>query len=392
MSSSKQRVRVERGLYRAGETYYACATSPGSRSASWRSLGTVGLMEARRLRDRFAVEVQTKPATATNIRVTLAELAEEWLAEQSTRVRVGELSSRTFEIYELGLRRHVVPAFGARQVRAITPDQLVAWIRGLRSAGYAPDSVVNFWRPLNLVLGHAVRHGVIAGSPAARLTSAERPGPGPSRQRFLSRAEMERLLVAAPSRYRTAIACGLFSGLRLSELLGLTWGDVDVGGRALKVRYQLSRQGERVTLKTSAARRDVILMSQLARELSAMRDGSRFPEDRDLVFSATSGQTIGHRNITARGLAKATDGAGLEGVTFHVLRHTFASILIAQGRDPVFVSRQLGHTNAAITLRVYAHLFDAERHAQEAREGLEGEYGALISVICSPTSPVAIAR
>lgn len=377
MSSTKQRVRVERGLYRTGDTYYACATPPGSRSASWRSLGTVGLMEARRLRDRFAAEVQTKPTTTTNIRTTFAELADEWLAEQSTRTRIGELSPRTLEIYELGLRRHVVPAFGVRQVRAITPDQLVAWTRNLRSAGYAPDSIVNFWRPLNLVLGHAVRHGVIAASPADRLTSAERPGPGPSRQRFLSRAEMERLLAAAPSRYRTAIACGLFSGLRLSELLGLTWADVDVGEHVLKVRYQLSRQGERVALKTLAARRDVILMSQLARELDAMRAVGCFADDRDLVFSATSGQTIGHRNITARGLAKAADGAGLEAVTFHVLRHTFASILIAQGRDPVFVSRQLGHTNAAITLRVYAHLFDAERHGREAREGLEGEYGAL---------------
>ncbi|MEA2274805.1 MAG: hypothetical protein QOI98_3513 [Solirubrobacteraceae bacterium] len=379
MSSTNKRVRVDRGLYRTGDTYYACATSPGSRSASWRSLGTVGLMEARRLRDRFAAEVQTRPTTATNIRMTFTELAEEWLAEQSTRTRVGELSSRTFEIYELALRRHVVPVFGGRQLRSITPDQLVAWIRGLRSAGYAPDSIQNYWRPLNLVLGHAVRHGVIAASPADRLTSAERPGPGPSRQRFLSRAEMERLLAAAPSRYRTAIACALFSGLRLSELLGLTWGDVDLGERVLKVRYKLSRQGERVALKTSAARRDVILMSQLARELDAMRAASRFSEGRDLVFSASSGQTIGHRNITGRGLARATTGAGLEGITFHALRHTFASILIAQGRDPVFVSRQLGHTNAAITLRVYAHLFDAERHAREARDGLDGEYGALLS-------------
>ena len=376
MSDTKQQVRVERGLYRTGDTYYACATPPGSRSASWRSLGTFGLMEARRLRDRFAAEVQTTPTTATNIRTTFADLAEEWLAEQSTRTQVGELSPRTLEIYELGLRRHVVPVFGTRQVRAITPDHLVAWVRGLRSAGYAPDSVVNFWRPLNLVLGHAVRHGVIAASPAGRLTSAERPGPGPSRQRFLSRAEMERLLAAAPSRYRTAIACGRFSGLRLSELLGLTWGDVDLGERALKVRYQLSRQGKRVALKTSAARRDVILMSQLARELDAVRAASHFSDDRDLVFSACSGQTIGHRNITGRGLSKAADSAGLDGVTFHALRHTFASILIAQGRDPGFVSRQLGHTNAAITLRIYAHLFDAERHALEAREGLESEYGA----------------
>lgn len=77
MSSTKHWVRVERGLYRTGYTYYACATSPGSRSASWRSLGTVGLMEARRLRDRFAAEIQTTPTTATNIRTTFAELADE---------------------------------------------------------------------------------------------------------------------------------------------------------------------------------------------------------------------------------------------------------------------------------------------------------------------------
>lgn len=66
-------------------------------------------------------------------------------------------------------------------------------------------------------------------------------------------------------------------------------------------------------------------------------------------------------------------------VTFHVLRHTFASILIAQGHDPVFVSRQLGHANAAITLNVYAHLFDAARHAAKARERLEADYGLLLT-------------
>jgi integrase len=56
-----------------------------------------------------------------------------------------------------------------------------------------------------------------------------------------------------------------------------------------------------------------------------------------------------------------------------VLRHTFASILISKGHDLVFVSRQLGHANAAVTLKVYAHLFDAERHAAAAREGLEAD-------------------
>jgi len=57
MPRNEKKIRVERGLYRAGETYYACATPPGARTALWRSLGRVGLMEARRRRDRFAAEV-----------------------------------------------------------------------------------------------------------------------------------------------------------------------------------------------------------------------------------------------------------------------------------------------------------------------------------------------
>lgn len=383
MPSTEKRVRIERGLYRAGNVYYACATPPGARTAAWRSLGAVGLMEARRLRERFAAEVQIAPTAAVSSRATLAEVAEEWLEEQRLRTRVGEMSPRTFDIYEVGLRRHVVPALGGRQVRSITPDQLVAWIRSMRAAGYAPHSVHNYWGALHLVLGHAVRRGVIGASPADRLTSAERPSPGAGRRRFLTRSEMQRLLTAASPRYRTPIACALFSGLRLSELLGLTWRDVDTDRTVITVSYQLSREGTRVPLKTPAARRDVILMAQLARELSRLRAASPFRADDDLVFCAASGQTIGHRNIAARGLSKAADGAGLKGVTFHALRHTFASVLIAQGRDPVFVSRQLGHTNAAITLRVYAHLFDAERHAREAREALEGEYGPLLGDVAT---------
>jgi integrase len=377
---NEKRIRVERGLYRAGRHYYACATPPGARDAVWRGLGAVGLMEARRLRDKFSAEVQGSPAHVVNrTRATLGELGAEWLAEQTARLHAGELSSRTYELYELALRRHVLPAFAAWQVRAIGPDDLVAWLRKLRSVGYAPHSVHNYWGPLHLVLTYAVRLGVIASSPADRLTSAERPKPGSGRRRFLDRHELELLLRAAPDRYRVAIACGLFSGLRLSELLGLTWSDIDFRGDVIRVRHQMGRNGQRRRLKTASARRDVILMSQLASELRRLRLASPFSGDKDLVFCSTNGKTIGHRNLTARGLEKAAGRAGLRGVTFHVLRHTFASILIGQGHDPVFVSRQFGHANAAITLKVYAHLFDAERHAHEARAQLEAEYGALLA-------------
>jgi hypothetical protein len=75
------------------------------------------------------------------------------------------MSPRTYEGYELGLRRHALPHFGSWQVRSITPDDLVGWIRRLRMAGYAPHSVHNYWGALHLVLTHAVRRGAIACTP-----------------------------------------------------------------------------------------------------------------------------------------------------------------------------------------------------------------------------------
>jgi integrase len=386
MPSKEKRVRVERGLYRIGSYYHACATPPGSRTPMWKALGRVGLMEARRLRDKFAAEVQGAQPVPARPRATFGELAHEWLAEQKLRLDAGEMSPRTFESYEMALRRHVLPEFGSRPVRSIQPDQLVSWIRRMRAAGYAPHTVHNYWAPINLALRYAVRHGVLPANPADRLTSSERPKPGSGRRRFLDKSEMQRLLDHAPARYRVALVCGLFSGLRLSELLGLTWGDIDLNGNTIRVQYQLGRDGKRRPLKTVAARRDVILMRELASELRKLRMASPFSGDSNLVFASTNGKTIGHRNLTARGLEKAAARARLQGVTFHVLRHTFASILISQGRDPVFAARQLGHANPAITLKVYAHLFDAARHAREARNQLEAEYGDIVQPTRRPRS------
>ena len=79
-----------------------------------------------------------------------------------------------------------------------------------------------------------------------------------------------------------------------------------------------------------------------------------------------------------RGLARTIERAQLPGVTFHALRHTFASILIAQGRDPAFVADQLGHVDPAFTWRTYVHLFRAAQQAATAREQLDTDFGHLI--------------
>ncbi len=133
-----------------------------------------------------------------------------------------------------------------------------------------------------------------------------------------------------------------------------------------------------MALKTKAAKRDIVLMEALGKLLRRRRLAERFSADTDLVFqSPTPRQPMPYKRLL-KVFHKARDGASLEDVTFHALRHTFASILIAQGRDVQFVSRQLGHTKTSTTWDTYIHLFDAQRHAQDAREQLDAEYGGML--------------
>jgi len=171
----------------------------------------------------------------------------------------------------------------------------------------------------------------------------------------------------------------IFTGLRQGELLGLTWGDVDLAGGSIRVSKALDRQGQRVDPKTLQAVREVVLMPALTQLLREHKLASPFSRPIDFVFASATGSPLYWRNVARRGLGAALEAARLEHVRWHDLRHTFASLLIAQGANVVYVSRQLGHASPDITLRVYAHLFDRAEHAQRASDALEASFGAMVA-------------
>ena len=201
--------------------------------------------------------------------------------------------------------------------------------------------------------------------------------------RVLQRNEIGTLLDAADTTHRPLLATAIFTGLRLGELLGLTWADIDFSAGLISVRRQLDRDGERVKPKTPQAIREVVLMPALARIVREHQLQSQFEDDDDPVFASAVGTPMHYRNVSRRGLDGAVKRAGLNGgsrpsLRFHDLRHTFASLLIAEGTNVVFVSGQLGHASPDITLKVYAHLFDRAAHAERARSALEDGYGKLL--------------
>ena len=178
-------------------------------------------------------------------------------------------------------------------------------------------------------------------------------------------------------------------------MLGLVWDDIDFAAGVIHVRAQLSRAhrgapAKRVAPKTPASVRDVPLVAQIARLLSAHRQGSPFARGEDWVFATARGTPYGHRNVSRRTLGRAARLAGLNDdgwppLRFHDLRHTFASHLIVDlGLDIARVSRMLGHARITITLDIYTHLFEDARDAQDIRTRMAA---SPFADLLEPTTP-----
>src|SRR5918997_3523190 len=120
MPHKEPRIRVERGLYRTGTTYYARATPPGGKRPVWKSLGKVNLSRARDLRDQFVAEVRAGRAPAVVKRAPFGQVADEWLLTRRHLLAIEELREQTYVSNEITLRCHLKPYFGEREVASIT--------------------------------------------------------------------------------------------------------------------------------------------------------------------------------------------------------------------------------------------------------------------------------
>jgi len=147
--------------------------------------------------------------------------------------------------------------------------------------------------------------------------------------------------------------------MRRGELLALCWGDVDWNSRRVWVRRNVTHRGVFQEPKTRGSVRAIAMPATLATALREHQMASRFKDSEDLIFSTEKGTTIDGHNFVHRVFDPALRQAGLPKIRFHDLRHSFASLLIAQGEHPKLISEQLGHASVQITLDRYGHLLPA---------------------------------
>jgi integrase len=392
-SRSDRRRRVARGVYEQANGRYAVCVMVDGRPR-FRTLSATTLDEAQRQRELLQ-SVARMGDLPVSLRLTFAEVAARWLAEFETKVAAGERRDRTYDLYRSQLSRHLLPRLGRRRLGLITADDVVALMRELQADGLSLWTVKRILGALSCVFTFALRRGYIATHPFHRLERDERPHPLRSGQRVLTRTELARLFTACPRRYRPLLVTGAYTGMRLSEVLGLSWEDVDFAAGVIHVRHQLARGRHgvppyRIPPKTRASVRAIPLLPQLASILRQHKSDSRFTSSSDYVFATAHGTAFLHHNVSKRVLRRAAVDAGLDvdgrRVRFHDLRHTFASHLIIDIRlDVVQVSRILRHARTSMTLDTYTHLFEEARHGADVRADLaKSDFANLITRTLEP--------
>lgn len=206
----------------------------------------------------------------------------------------------------------------------------------------------------------------------------------------LSADEVQQLLRALDDDGdRRLVFVAVSTGLRLGELCGLKWGDLDWDARAASIRRSLQYLGSDGLMfrapKSAAGRRSVALSSATVRTLREHRSaraerrlkmGSAYDDD-DLILADPLGSPVKPYKVSER-IIRQGRAAGYNGFRFHDLRHTMAALALRAGVHPKVVSERLGHANISITLQVYSHVLpDLQREAADALdEVLDAAQGA----------------
>jgi integrase len=284
-----------------------------------------------------------------------SEVAKDWIEYKRPKLR-----ESTWEVYEGHVRNHFHDLEGLK-VNRITIAVIEKYITVRQVAGMNLGTLRKILVTLGQILNYAVRHKYLDHNP---LREAERPRGQAQLQddseacqalRILTPAQINAFLVKVDEpKYRTLFMLAVFSGARQGELLGLRWGDVDWDNCQLAIQRTFNN-GRLFTPKTQTSKRKIDLGPTVIKELKKWRLACP-KNDLDLVFPNEAGNHINNKNMLRRNFRPALKAAGCPSIRFHDLRHTYASLLIAQGENIKYIQNQLGHASPSITLNVYAHL------------------------------------
>ena len=280
---------------------------------------------------------------------------------------------------------HLIPAFGNRQLRELTREQLQSFLSRKLNSGLSWETVHHFKCGLSKILSAAEEWGFINEN-VAQKTKLPRRQYGTERA-VLTPVQVRNLAAALDEPTRSITLLLVLTGLRVGELLALRWGSIDLNARVLRV-CETVYDGHFDQPKTKRSARTIPIGTETAEIPAALRPAAVDPKA--LVFGTREGWPLERWNLLRKHLKPAAKKLGLPGVTWHLLRHSHATMLDSVGTPLGTMQSLLGHSTPEITREIYLHAIPEEqRRAVESVERLV--FGPKWTQVQAPT-PMATAR
>jgi integrase len=303
--------------------------------------------------------------------IRFKEWADRWLSSL-------EREETTRDSYRSTLE-YAKQAFGDRIVRRLSVADVRRFNDLLAGKKLSSSTRAKHLRVLHGCLGAAVPE-YAARNPVRELPKNQKPRPVKKESAYFESSEIPALFQALPHDVnRVLLLTALKTGMRLGELLALTWGDVDLQDETVRVRRSLKGNGTVGDVKNHELR-SVDITADLVTTLGEWWGECEAPSDNEFVFAAPDGGHLIPTTILRRVLYPAMVRAEIPRVgptgekrTFHSLRHSFAKRALESGRRITWLSRHLGHSSVTVTLNVYGHWEAAERK-REAQQ-MQGVFG-----------------
>jgi len=324
------------------------------------------------------------------VNLTFEQWLDLWMKEYKFQV----LGARTYDVYEYSIKSVIIPVLGKYKLLSLRPEHLQSFINGVKKKNGDPLSVGTIRKFKSIIsdaLGQAVKNGLIIRNPIDALSmpkdnKKKKVGAYTPKEQTILLNQFEN------HRFYHLVVTALGTGMRIGELLALKWSDLDFIQNEIMVSASLSRAKDRDAdtgavigssyrinpTKTKAGNRVVPLTLEVKHSLLRLKEeqiSERLKArlawvNNDLVFCTSLGDFLDY-NYTVRHYSEQRDLTNIPKLSFHCLRHTFATNAISAGVDYYYLSRIMGHTDISITLNVYAEFMpDKSRSEMEKMEGV----------------------
>jgi integrase len=383
----------------------------------WETVGT-NKKEADELLAQRLIDIgKGRYITPKDRKIAFKEFAEKWLEGRGGKIRPSTIAQ-----YDDHVRKHLLPFFGAVKVSEINvalveaysakkqkdmveigrrKAELIQQANALVQETFARNDVAESRDALNrdarlhaarlraelgaltrqeigivtinktlttlgTILKYAVRDHLLDSNPVTLMDRPKKRAQeysGENEEMEIFTPEQIRALLAGSDDglYRTLFTAAIMTGMREGELFGLQWGDIDWNSCQILVRRTLTRTKlgwKFFEPKTKKSRRRIDVDPTVLLDLKKWKLRLAKSEPEDLVFPSFSGEPLHRSTLYKQGYLPAIRRSGVPRIHFRNLRHTYASLLIAQGEQPKYIQDQMGHSSIKVTFDIYGHLME----------------------------------